>query len=76
VYDADPKKTKSARLLPEVDYLEVLRRRGVVESARTRSTVASPMDEYDHRALDDILRDLEPLFTWHGSGPLRYGPPL
>jgi hypothetical protein len=31
------------------------------------------MDAYDCCALDDILRDLEPLFTWHGGGPIRYG---
>ena len=27
------------------------------------------MDEYDERALDEILGDLEPLFTW-SDGPL------
>ncbi len=47
-----------------VSYLEVLRRRGVIKSARQR--MARRADEYDQRALDDILRDLEPLFTWHG----------
>ena len=46
-------------------YPEVLRRRGVIRDARSRFAIASPMDAYDHRALDDILRDLEPLFTWH-----------
>ena len=47
-----------------VSYPEVLRRRGVIKSARQR--MARKVDEYDQRALDDILRDLESLFTWHG----------
>jgi len=47
-----------------VSYPEVLHRRGVIKSARQR--MALKADEYDQRALDDILRDLEPLFTWHG----------
>lgn len=50
----------------EASYLEVLRRRGVIKNARQRVGMARMMDEHDHRALDDILRDLEPLFTWHG----------
>ena len=54
-------------------YLEVLRRRGVVRSARSRLAGPATMDAYDCCALDDILRDLEPLFTWHGGGPIRYG---
>ncbi len=45
-------------------YKEVLRRRGVIRSARSRNASPHVMDEHDHRALDDILRDLEPLFTW------------
>lgn len=53
-------------------YPEVLRRRGVIKSARSRLASEGGMDEYDHRALDDILRDLEPLFTWHGGGPILY----
>jgi 4-hydroxy-tetrahydrodipicolinate synthase len=53
-------------------YAEVLRRRGVIKSARSRIASVSSMDEYDHRALDDILRDLEPLFTWHDGGPILY----
>jgi hypothetical protein len=52
-------------------YAEVLRRRGVIHTSRSRYGTAGAMDEYDHRALDDILRDLEPLLTWHGGGPLR-----
>lgn len=47
-------------------YTEVLRRRGVIKSARQRDK-SRVMDENDHRALDDILRDLEPLFTWRPS---------
>ena len=47
-----------------VSYPEVLHRRGVIKSAPQR--MALKADEYDQRALDDILRDLEPLFTWHG----------
>jgi 4-hydroxy-tetrahydrodipicolinate synthase len=54
-------------------YPEVLRRRGVITSARSRSAAHGTMDVHDHRALDDILRDLEPLFTWHGGGPVLYG---
>jgi len=53
-------------------YPEVLRRRGVIVSSRGRSPTPRRMDEYDHRALDDILRDLEPLLTWHGGGPMLY----
>ncbi len=52
------------------NYAEVLRRRGVVKSARQRG-IKLHMDEHDNRALDDILKDLEPLFTWHGPGAKR-----
>lgn len=55
-------------------YPEVLRRRGVIQSARSRFERVGSMDQYDHRALDDILRDLKPLFTWHGP-PLIYSEP-
>lgn len=47
-------------------YKEVLRRRGVIRSARSRNVSPGVMDAHDHRALDDILADLEPLFTWPG----------
>ncbi len=47
-------------------YKEVLRRRGVITSARSRNAPPGGLDEHDHRALDEILNDLEPLFTWHG----------
>ena len=62
--------------LKGTSYPEVLRRRGVIDSSRSRYVRPSPMDAYDHGALDEILRDLEPLFTWHGGGPIRYGSPL
>lgn len=56
-------------------YPEVLRRRRVVKSSRSRLSVGHPkQDRYDHEALDDILRDLEPLFTW-SDGPVLYGTP-
>lgn len=50
---------------PGAIYKEVLRRRGVIRSARSRGVSPDVMDEQDHRALDDILADLEPLFTWN-----------
>ena len=46
-------------------YKEVLRRRGVIRSARARNMPSTAMDAQDHAALDEILADLEPLFTWH-----------
>ena len=53
-------------------YPEVLRRRRVIKSSHSRLTVSHPtQDAYDHLALDDILRDLEPLFTW-SEGPVLY----
>jgi 4-hydroxy-tetrahydrodipicolinate synthase len=53
-------------------YPEVLRRRGVIDAVYSRSATTFTMDEYDQRALDDILRQLEPLMTWHEGGPIRY----
>lgn len=56
-------------------YPEVLRRRGVIDRVRSRLTKSFPnVDDHDHTALDDALRDLEPEFTWSG-GPVLYGPP-
>jgi dihydrodipicolinate synthase/N-acetylneuraminate lyase len=56
-------------------YPEVLRRRGVIASSRSRLSVSYPLqDAHDHQALDDILRDLEPLFTWSGEA-IKYGTP-
>jgi len=49
-------------------YKEVLRRRGVIRCARARNARSDILDEHDHRALDEILADLEPLMTWHGEG--------
>lgn len=51
---------------PGVIYKEVLRRRGVIRCAFVRNVSSKAMDVEDHRALDEILADLEPLFTWHG----------
>jgi len=53
-------------------YVEVLYRRGVIDFAGSRSGGDALIDEYDRAALDEILRDLEPLFTWRGGGPIRY----
>jgi dihydrodipicolinate synthase/N-acetylneuraminate lyase len=50
---------------PGAIYKEVLRRRGVINLAHSRGASADIMDEQDHFALDGILADLEPLFTWH-----------
>lgn len=47
-------------------YKEVLVRRGVIASARTRVPGAGALDAENHRELDTLLRDLEPLFTVHG----------
>jgi dihydrodipicolinate synthase/N-acetylneuraminate lyase len=56
-------------------YTELLRRRGVIKSSHSRISANKPtVDRHDHQALDDILQDLEPLFTW-SEGPLTYGPP-
>ena len=56
-------------------YPEILRRRQVITSSHSRLTTHFPrQDAYDHAALDDILRDLQPLFTWNEK-PLLFGPP-
>ena len=56
-------------------YPEILRRRQVIASSHSRLTTHFPrQDAYDHAALDDILRDLQPLFTWNEK-PLLFGPP-
>jgi dihydrodipicolinate synthase/N-acetylneuraminate lyase len=44
-------------------YKEVLVRRGVIASARTRVPGAGQLDAENHRELDLLLRDLEPLLT-------------
>jgi dihydrodipicolinate synthase/N-acetylneuraminate lyase len=43
-------------------YKEVLYRRGIIRSPRTRGGVG-PLDEHDRRELDVLLADLSPLFT-------------
>ena len=50
-------------------YGEVLRRRGVIDYSGDRAGGEHLHDEYDAVALDEILADLEPLFTWPGGGP-------
>jgi dihydrodipicolinate synthase/N-acetylneuraminate lyase len=50
---------------PGAIYKETLRRRGVIDHATTRNAPPDVMDAEDHRALDEILADLAPLFTWH-----------
>lgn len=42
-------------------YKEVLLRRGIIASARTRVPGAGQLDAENHRELDLLLRDLEPL---------------
>lgn len=44
-------------------YKEVLRRRGIIATARTRVPGAAGLDEENHRELDRILEDLAPLMT-------------
>jgi len=53
---------------PGAIYKEVLCMRGVIASARSRNTAPNAMDAQDHRALREIMADLEPLLTWHGFG--------
>jgi 4-hydroxy-tetrahydrodipicolinate synthase len=43
-------------------YKEVLFRRGIIRSPRTRGAVG-PLDAFDHRELDAILAELKPLFA-------------
>jgi 4-hydroxy-tetrahydrodipicolinate synthase len=44
-------------------YKEVLLRRGVIASARTRVAGAGRLDAENHRELDRILEELEPLLS-------------
>jgi 4-hydroxy-tetrahydrodipicolinate synthase len=56
-------------MLKGTSYLEVLRRRGVIESSRSRLAVGRPtVDRYDEEALDEILEDLEAEFTYGKGG--------
>ena len=45
---------------------EVLVRRGVIRSARTRGA-GTPLDAYDLKELDALWPHLEPLFSWRAS---------
>lgn len=45
-------------------YKEVLVRRGVIASARTRVPGAGMLDAENHRELDRLLEELAPLMTW------------
>ena len=51
-----------------VVYKEVLRRRGILESATVRGPGLFTLDTDDHRELDAILADVGQLFT---TAPLR-----
>jgi len=44
-------------------YKEVLRRRGVIETATLRGPGMSTLDDFDHQELDQILADVSSLFT-------------
>jgi dihydrodipicolinate synthase/N-acetylneuraminate lyase len=44
-------------------YKEVLRRRGVIDTATLRGPGMSLLDDYDHQELDLILSDISTLFT-------------
>jgi len=74
--DEDEARRLHTQLLPLLNYeamysftiyKEVLVRRGVIASARTRVPGAGTLDAENHRELDRLLRDLEPL--------LRVAPP-
>lgn len=43
-------------------YKEVLRRRGIIRSAYVRAAAINGLDEHDHRELDEVLKEIEPLF--------------
>jgi dihydrodipicolinate synthase/N-acetylneuraminate lyase len=68
--DAEEARRLHTRLLPLLNYeamysftvyKEVLVRRGVIASARTRVPGAGALDAENQRELDLLLRDLEPL---------------
>jgi dihydrodipicolinate synthase/N-acetylneuraminate lyase len=70
--DADEARRLHTMLLPLLNYeamfsftiyKEVLLRRGVIASAKTRVPGAGTLDAENHRELDILLRDLEPLLT-------------
>jgi dihydrodipicolinate synthase/N-acetylneuraminate lyase len=75
--DADEARRLHTQLLPLLNYeamysftiyKEVLLRRGVIRSAKTRVSGAGTLDAENHRELDLLLRDLEPLLS--GSSPV------
>lgn len=70
--DAREARNRHTQLLPLLNieamysftvYKEVLVRRGVIASARTRVPGAAHLDAENHRELDAILEDLAPLLT-------------
>ncbi|HEY3058885.1 MAG TPA: dihydrodipicolinate synthase family protein [Chloroflexota bacterium] len=70
--DSDTARRLHTQLLPLLNYeamysftiyKEVLLRRGVIRSAKTRVPGAGQLDAENHRELDALLRDLEPLLT-------------
>ena len=56
-----PKRRKKET--PTALYKEVLKRRGVIATTTMRSRRDSGLDEYDHKELDAILRDVSELFS-------------
>lgn len=52
-----------------VVYKEVLRRRGVIASARVRAPGSATLDAHNRRELDAILADLAPLLTLTQAAP-------
>ena len=53
-------------LYPLQLYKEVLRRRGVIRSAKVRNEFLSPFDEFDHQELDAILDKLADILVTRG----------
>jgi len=54
-------------LYPFQLYKEVLKRRGVIRSAKIRNYFQTPLDTIDHRELDVILSDIEDLLVIKGK---------
>ncbi len=52
-------------MYPDAVHKEVLRRRGVIRSARTRAPDAGRLDAENHRELDRLLGELAPLLSTH-----------
>jgi 4-hydroxy-tetrahydrodipicolinate synthase len=75
--DAEEARRLFNRLLPLMNmqslyplqlYKEVLKRRGVIRSAKIRNYFQTPLDPIDHRELDVILSDIEDLLIVEGGG--------